>query len=38
MPVGYGLLGFVFTLIMAGFYNVVARMVGGIELDTDLDR
>jgi hypothetical protein len=32
-PLLYGCLGFVFTLLGAWLYNVVARMVGGIELD-----
>jgi len=33
LPVLYGCFGFVFTLIGAWLYNVVAGMVGGIELD-----
>ena len=32
-PVLYGGLGFVFTMLAAVLYNVVAGMVGGIELD-----
>ena len=32
-PVLYGGLGFVFTMLAAALYNVVAGMVGGIELD-----
>jgi hypothetical protein len=32
-PILYGLLGFVATLIGAWLYNVVAGIVGGIELD-----
>ena len=33
LPLLYGGLGFVFTLIAAWLYNVVAGMVGGIEFD-----
>ena len=32
-PILYGGLGFVFTMLAAVLYNVVAGMVGGIELD-----
>ena len=32
-PVLYGGLGFVFTMLAAALYNIVAGMVGGIELD-----
>ncbi len=32
-PVLYGGLGFVFTLLSAWLYNVVAGWVGGIEMD-----
>ena len=32
-PILYGLMGFVATLIGAWLYNVVAGIVGGIELD-----
>ena len=32
-PILYGALGFVFTLIAAVLYNVVAGLVGGVELD-----
>jgi len=32
-PILYGVLGFVFTMLAAALYNVVAGMVGGIELD-----
>jgi hypothetical protein len=32
-PILYGGLGFVFTMLAAALYNVVAGMVGGIELD-----
>jgi hypothetical protein len=33
LPICYGLLGFVATLIAAWLYNVAAGMVGGIEVD-----
>jgi hypothetical protein len=33
MPILYGCMGFVTTLIFAALYNVVAGMVGGIEID-----
>ncbi len=33
LPLLYGGFGFVFTLIAAWLYNVVAGMVGGIEFD-----
>ena len=32
-PLLYGGLGFIFTMIMAVLYNVVAGIVGGVELD-----
>lgn len=32
-PILYGGFGFVMTLIMAWLYNVVAGIVGGVELD-----
>jgi len=32
-PILYGCMGFVATLIGAWLYNIVAGMVGGIELD-----
>lgn len=34
IPICYGLLGFISSLIGAGLYNVLAAMVGGIEIDT----
>lgn len=33
MPLFYGVLGAVMALISAALYNVVARFVGGIEID-----
>jgi hypothetical protein len=33
LPIFYGLLGFVMSLIAAGLYNLIAGWVGGIELD-----
>ena len=34
-PICYGLLGFVMTLLGAWLYNLIAGMVGGIELDVE---
>jgi hypothetical protein len=33
MPVFYGVMGFVFALIGAALYNVIAGWVGGVELE-----
>lgn len=33
LPICYGLLGFIATLIAAWLYNVAAGVVGGIEVD-----
>lgn len=33
LPIFYGVLGFIMTLIMAALYNLVAGWVGGIEID-----
>jgi len=33
LPVLYGFIGFLTTLIGAGLYNLVAGIVGGIEID-----
>ena len=33
LPIFYGLIGFVGTLIVAWLYNVVAGIVGGVEMD-----
>lgn len=33
LPIFYGCMGFVTTLIGAALYNVVAGMIGGIEID-----
>ena len=35
LPLVYGIIGFVFTLISAWIYNVVAEMVGGIEMEVE---
>jgi hypothetical protein len=35
MPIFYGVLGFVVTAISAFLYNIVANMVGGIEIEVD---
>jgi hypothetical protein len=33
LPIFYGCLGFVITLLMAALYNLVARTVGGVQVD-----
>jgi hypothetical protein len=33
LPVFYGVLGFVVTLISAALYNLLASIVGGVEVD-----
>jgi hypothetical protein len=33
LPILYGCLGFVFTMLAAALYNLVAGWVGGVELD-----
>lgn len=33
LPIFYGVLGFIMTLIGAALYNLVAGWVGGVELD-----
>ena len=38
MPIGYGVVGFLFSLILAVLYNGVARFVGGIEIQTDREQ
>lgn len=35
LPLLYGIIGFIFGLISALLYNVVARFVGGIEIEVD---
>jgi len=35
LPVVYGCIGFVATLIGAWLYNLAAGIVGGVELETD---
>ena len=32
-PILYACIGFVMTLVMAALYNLVAGMVGGVEID-----
>ena len=38
MPIGYGVIGFVVSLILAVLCNLVAKFAGGIEIQTDQDR
>ena len=33
LPIVYGLLGFIFSLIGAALYNLIAGWVGGVEID-----
>ncbi len=33
LPIFYGAIGFLMTLLMAALYNVAARIVGGVEID-----
>ena len=35
LPIFYGLLGFVFGIISAVLYNLVAKWIGGIEIETE---
>jgi hypothetical protein len=35
MPVIYGVMGFIIGVIGAVIYNVVARWIGGIELEVE---
>jgi hypothetical protein len=33
IPIVYGVMGFVMTLILAALYNGLAKLVGGVEID-----
>lgn len=33
IPISYLISGFVFGILVAGFYNIVARKIGGVKLD-----
>jgi hypothetical protein len=35
MPVIYGVMGFIFGVIGAAIYNLVARWIGGIEVEVE---
>ena len=35
MPVFYGLFGFIFGIISAAIYNLIARWIGGIEVEVE---
>lgn len=35
MPVIYGVMGFVFGVIGAAIYNLIARWIGGIEVEVE---
>jgi hypothetical protein len=36
-PIGYGILGAIIAGISALLYNVVAGMIGGVEIDVDVE-
>jgi hypothetical protein len=38
IPVLYGLAGFIFTAIGCALYNVVAKYLGGIEVELEASR
>lgn len=35
MPVIYGVMGFIFGVISAALYNLIARWIGGIEVEVE---
>lgn len=35
MPVFYGIFGFIFGVIAAAIYNLIARWIGGIEVEVE---
>ena len=35
LPIFYGLIGFIGALISAGLYNLLARVVGGVQLELE---
>ena len=35
MPIVYGAMGFIFGMIGAALYNLVARWIGGLELEVE---
>ena len=35
MPVFYGIFGFIFGIISAAIYNLIARWIGGIEVEVE---
>jgi hypothetical protein len=35
MPIIYGVMGFIFGVIGAALYNLVARWIGGLELEVE---
>ena len=36
VPIAYGVMGFVMTVILAALYNGLAKLVGGVEIDVTL--
>jgi uncharacterized membrane protein len=35
MPIMYGVMGFIFGILMAAIYNLIARWIGGIEVEVE---
>jgi hypothetical protein len=35
IPIIYGVMGFVFGIIMAAIYNLIAGWIGGIEVEVE---
>ena len=35
MPVFYGIFGFIFGIISAAIYNLIARWIGGVEVEVE---
>lgn len=35
LPICYGIIGFLVSMLMAAFYNVVAKLVGGFEIQVE---
>ena len=35
MPIVYGVMGFIFGILMAAIYNLIARWIGGIEVEVE---
>jgi len=35
LPICYGVIGFLVSMLMAAFYNLVAKLVGGFEIQVE---